>query len=200
MRNLPENIRRGFMRAKSLRIAAISRPKDLSGLNLGPNEKIDSDDYVTTYMLKTSLMFLHQQHKDILIIMEQCEFDWSEMILKKVVAFVRSRNFPTYYGDGVLFQCGDHADDDRVDRVCCQKRALILRLCDVIVSWLHDNKAELRRLERLHSSDWRLMYESVAHETFSGEVTQHESIDNDDSAIDAVPAKRQRVEATSELH
>ena len=72
-------------------------------------------------------------------------------------------------------------------------------LCDVIVSWLHDNRTELLRLERLHSSDWWLMYDSVANETFGGDATLSETVDNDDTAIDAVPAKRQRIEATSSL-
>ena len=138
------------MRAKSLRIAAISRPKDLSGLNLEPNEKIDSDDYVTTYMLKTSLMFLHQEHKDNPSVMKQSEFDCAEMILKKVVDFVHKRKFPTYYGDGVLFQCGDHPDDDTLDRACCHKRELILRMCDAMLSWLRANRAELEELQELY--------------------------------------------------
>ena len=75
-----------------------------------------------------------------------------------------------------------------------EKRA-ILRLCDIIVTWLRDYRAELL----LHAGDWRLMYDSVANETVGGDVTQHEAIDNDDSAIDAVPAKRPRFEATPEL-
>ena len=127
------------------------------------------------------------------------ELTWAEMIYEKLKQFVTNRKLPTYYGDGVLFQCGDHVDDERVHRVCCQKRALILRLCDVIVTWLRDNRAELLRLERLHSNRWRLMYESVANQTVCNDATPQETVDNDDKAIDAVPAKRQRVEATSKL-
>ena len=74
---------------------------------------------------------------------------WTEMIYEKLREFIHSRELKTYYGDGVLFQCGDHADDDRVDRVCCQKRLLILRMCDAILTWLNENRRVLG--ERLTS-------------------------------------------------
>ena len=70
--------------------------------------------------------------------------------MKLMYCIGKERKLATYYGDGVLFQCGDHADDDRVDRVCCQKRLLILRMCDAILAWLNRNRAELQELQELY--------------------------------------------------
>ena len=112
----------------------------------------------------------------------------------------------------MLFQCGDHADDDRVDRVCCQKRALILRLCDVILTWLKDNRDELMRLQSLQSDDWRLVCDDMLQSSNSNDDdncdfdTDHgpkydtkydddlsdEKANYDDSACDVIPSKRQR--------
>ena len=68
------------------------------------------------------------------------------MINQRLRECIAERNLETYYGDGVLFQCGDHADDDRVDRVCCQRRLLILRMCDAILEFLDNHQRELQVL------------------------------------------------------
>ena len=113
----------------------------------------------------------------------------------------------------MLFQCGDHTDDDRVDRVCCQKRTLILRLCDVILTWLKDNRDELMRLQNLLSDDWRLVCDDMLQSSNSNDDdncdvdtdhrpnydTKYDDADlpdekgnDDDSACDVIPSKRQR--------
>ena len=145
VRKLPENIRLGYTLAKAVRIAAISKPSDFSGLTLDEDEKINSEDVITTYMLKTCLMKYFDENMDNTFVMKAKDRTWAEMIYRKLREYINNRKLTTYYGDGVLFQCGDHADDDRVDRVCCQKRLLILRMCDAILTWLIKNRLELKR-------------------------------------------------------
>ena len=142
--HLPSNIRLGYTLAKSLRIAAISKPRDFSSLNLNDDEKINSEDVITTYMLKTCLilLFIDNQKNDVAFSASNCR--WAEMIYRRLRKCIAARKLETYYGDGVLFQCGDHADDDRVDRVCCQKRLLIVRMCDGILEFLVNNRRELQ--------------------------------------------------------
>ena len=103
-------------------------------------------------MLKTSLMFLYQEHKENGDVMDLGEFDWTGLIYRKIIVFMSrpNRKFPSYYGDGVLFQCGHAYTDSRADRVCCQKRSLILRMCNAILTWLHANRAELEELQELY--------------------------------------------------
>ena len=130
---------------------------DINDLALD-EETITIDDVITTYMLKTCLLFLCEENIPNRGALMRDELMWAEMIYEKLKQFVTNRKLPTYYGDGVLFQCGDHADDDRVDRVCCQKRALILRLCDVILTFIKHNRSEL---QATHSIDWQAAYEKI---------------------------------------
>ena len=95
-----------------------------SDLKMNPEENVKIDDIITTYMLKTCLFFLFERHCKDVACMADDELMWAEKIYEKLKQFVTNRKLPTYYGDGVLFQCGDHADDDSVDSVCCQKREL----------------------------------------------------------------------------
>ena len=60
-----------------------------------------------------------------------------------------------YYGDGALFQCSHVGDDTGIRRLCCHKRALIMRMCDAIIQWLHEHRAELQELEDVYD-DCRL--------------------------------------------
>ena len=94
------------------------------------------DDVITTYMLKPSLFFVCTENVSKPDVLLRDELMWADMIYEKLKQFVTNRKLPTYYGDGVLFQCGDHAYNGRVDSVSCQKRALILRLCDVILTFI----------------------------------------------------------------
>ena len=40
---------------------------------------------------------------------------------------------------------------DTLDRACCHKRELILRMCDAMLNWLRANRAELEELQELYS-------------------------------------------------
>ena len=150
VRKLPENIRLGYTLAKAVRITAISEPSDLSGLTLDEEEKINSEDVITTYMLKTCLMTLYEEHKKNRSKMKAKQVIWTKMIYERLREFIHNGELKTYYGDGVLFQCGDHPDDDTLDRACCHKRELILRMCDAMLSWLRANRAELEELQELY--------------------------------------------------
>ena len=75
--NLPENIRLGYTLAKAVRIAAISKPSDLSGLTLDEDDKINSEDVITTYMLKTCLMKHFDEHQQNRIVLELDARTWA---------------------------------------------------------------------------------------------------------------------------
>ena len=139
IRNLPVNIRDGFKLAKAVRVASISRPTDLSGLHLDDADWVDTDDVIKTYMLKTCLMFCYNEHKDDKNVLARKARDWTMMIYVKLLKFVEEeRQLPTFYGDGVLFQCDkDHTEEGEINRACCLKRKLICRIADTILSWLH---------------------------------------------------------------
>ena len=117
------------MRAKSLRSTVICSAVTLNDLNMNQEEIVKIDDIITTYMLKTCLFFLYKKHRHNPLVMVSNELKWAEMIYRKLRRRVKRRKLPTYYGDGVLFQCGDHTDDEKVDRVCCQNRALTFYAC-----------------------------------------------------------------------
>ena len=91
IQRLPENIHNGYMRAKSLRISAISRPLDFTGLVFEEDEKCNSEDIITTYMLKTCLFFLYTKHQHDQEYLNQTEFEWATQDLPQA---------DTLYGKG----------------------------------------------------------------------------------------------------
>ena len=158
-------------------------------------------------MLKTCLFFLCEKRRGTSNHIFQNELTWAEMIYRELQLHVKDRKLPTYHGDGVLFQCGDHADDDSVDRVCCQKRAIILRMCDVILLFLRDNRAELEWFQRFYCDDWRLVYDAVLFHSKQNEgvnmetsddntVTSEKMVHDDRSENGLSLVKRRRRDAT----
>ena len=77
-------------------------------------------------MLKTCLFFLCEKRRGSSNPIFQNELTWAEMIYKELQLHVKDRKLPTYYGDGVLFQCGDHADGD-VSEILLRRLAIGLR-------------------------------------------------------------------------
>ena len=55
---LPPNVKHGLMLAKAARIAHIARPAEDLASHYGLQEDIHVDDFITSYMLKTSLLKL----------------------------------------------------------------------------------------------------------------------------------------------
>ena len=184
---LPSNVRLGYTLAKALRIAAISKPSSFDGLNLERNERYNTEDIVTSYMLKTCLLLIYREYKDHGVLHENVRFlvykrdnnfcaseskkdlynssnsrkkrnnpdvagncviqgsvhMWAHRVYSKLYNAVHDRNLPTYYGDGILFQCEKLTADGSTS--CCLKRQLILRVCDAILNWLEKNQIWLDR-------------------------------------------------------
>ena len=146
MRELPSNIRRGYMRAKSFRIAAISRPTNLANIALDDEEIIITEDYIRTYMLKSTLLTLY--HEQNVKHRHRNEFDWAELIYEKLRRDVEQRYVPSFHRDAPLLKCAkDCSSSDNDKRVCCQRRLIILRICDSILMWLRKHKADLEKVD-----------------------------------------------------
>ena len=139
MIQLPAELRQGYTLAKALRIAAISKPTDIDGLVLDMEKEYNNEDIITSYMLKTCLFTVYKEHAETNNLYGTVRA-WTERVYKRLHKAVRHRKLPTYYGDGVLFQCKESTDDKNV---CCQDRLLIMRMCDAILNWLQANKTEV---------------------------------------------------------
>ena len=145
IRNLPQNVRSGLTLAKALRIDSVVRQHlHIPEINRIELEQLKTDDVITTYMLKTCLFFLYAEQQNSPKTLQANSCQWSEMIYQRLRKCIAARKLETYYGDGVLFQCGDHTEDDKVNRVCCQRRLLILRMCDAILKFLGNHRTELQ--------------------------------------------------------
>ena len=153
IRQLAVNIRNGYALAKAARQAEICQI-DVDNAYLDPEERLYIADEITTYMLKTCMFLLYDEHKNDPTVLKELEYDWAIKIYKQLRKCFEQGKLETFYGDSVLFQCS-HTDDVSSDRICCLKRKFVLRMCDAIIQWLHEHRAELQELEDVYD-DCRL--------------------------------------------
>lgn len=114
IRKLPTNVRHGFMLAKALRIQSVCRVQNTHCLGLDRDEPIHIEAYIKTYMLKTCVMFLYDEHAQDGAVLSEDRYAWAERIYSRLEQHAFERKLPSYYGDGVLLQCGDHPLDSKV--------------------------------------------------------------------------------------
>ena len=135
---LPANIKRGLIRAKALRIAAVSTPGDIESLNLADGETINAEDFVTSYMLKTCVIRLLRESPDT----KGSELDWADRIYGRIQTDVENGRFETHYTESeCIFECRHTTGG--LPAGCCLKRQIIVAICKAIRKWICQNKAEM---------------------------------------------------------
>ena len=125
--NLPNNIREGFIIAKAARHSKLFQiPDAISSRMLEP---ICTEEFVTTYMLKTCLM--HAMSKEELreLLKISSSYDTAYVLYLLLWYYVKSEGKLQFYFDPKinLISCGHEFDIDYDDKLgCCLKRMLIV--------------------------------------------------------------------------
>ena len=131
---LSRNIKNGFIYAKASRNAKLcSLPSELAARVLEP---LCVEDYVTTYMLKTCLMFA-MSSTDLRDLLEYgSSYQCAHLLYVILVYFVKEKGkLPFYFDRSVnLVQCSHDFNAQYDDKLgCCLKRALIVGFSQSII-------------------------------------------------------------------
>ena len=142
MEQLPNHIRHGFIIAKALRISAIAQPSGIS--YLAPGETINIEDYVTSYMLKTCLIYIRRETPNF----DGTAVDWADRIYEYLhekaqgdVYEHKAKLSSHYFDKEYLLYCDDVGYAPM--RPCCIKRLMIIGVCESVRAWLSDKKDSL---------------------------------------------------------
>ena len=156
---LSQNIKNGFIYAKAARNASLcSLPSELAAKVLEP---LCVEDYVTTYMLKTCLMFAMSDNEYLsaliarIFLLTKCAY----LLYVILVYFVKEKGkLPFFFDKSIdLFQCHHQFDTEYDDKLgCCLKRALIVGFSEGIMQCLKNLIPNAEQLKR--EFIWRIKY------------------------------------------
>ena len=132
--SLPISIKNGFIYAKAARNAKLcSLPAVISAKVLEP---LSVEDYVTTYMLKTCLMFSMSDDRISKIFFDATSYECAYALYVMLQCFVKEKGkLPFYFDRKInLVNCEHDFDSDYDNKLgCCLKRALIEGFCQGIM-------------------------------------------------------------------
>ena len=158
---LPEKVRRALTVAKGLRITEIAGEKLGS---LGFTEHVSSEDFITSYMLKNSLLHYYSECSPTAL-EEESEFEWADRIYEQLETDVERNTLRAYCHDEFLGPCHYSHTGDQLKLACCSKKTVILALCKQIREWLNRNKISLKL-----SSSTRYTAKSVVIKNFLSNI------------------------------
>ena len=137
MDQLPKYIKDGYIVSKAVRVATIAG----QGINLDQLDIIDdirTDEYVTSYKLKNSLLTLvHNPYLRNKI--DKNKYAWALAIITDLEENLVKKEVHAWHHYSYLVNC----TDCHMNRACCQKRLVTLRLVKNIKIWLEKNMNDL---------------------------------------------------------
>ena len=178
---LPNDIRKGFIFAKAARNASLcSLPEELGKHVLEP---LNVENFVTTYMLKTCLMF-SMTHYSLRMILEQAttSYECAYVLYVVLCYFVQKKGrLPFYFDRSInLFSCTHKFYLDYDDKLgCCLKRALIVGFSECIMESLDKVVQNADRMRAKVENDCRYLISYDDTDESSEEWTDDESTEED---------------------
>ena len=128
MRSLPIFIRNGFILAKAVRIASISKPDNLELFGL--EETINADDVITSFILKA--FFLGWKGYNLKFDKCKTSHHVAVMIYEQLITGLKENKVYSSYAREYPVDCTECDDNNG----CCKQLKLMLAMVEKILDWL----------------------------------------------------------------
>ena len=139
MKKLSKVVKRGYILAKAVRLAAIAKPKNLEWYDLA--ESINVDDVLSSFILKACLFETDNIAYEFRFC--KCHVKVSNLIYKKLIENLENNLVESLYSGEKPVNCKKCV----IERGCCKRRKLMLAMSKNILQWMTKYTNKLRRMK-----------------------------------------------------